>query len=305
MQASDAGIHRTLEYSQSHSRAREVLPYSMVGIVLGLFLLTPLDGASLRRENAWLGGGVVLLSSLFVLAAIYRRSQRSVPSIVLSPAGVLFQDLSAKPIPWDEILGVGTAHVRNTGDLFSTKVTKLELSQSSYTSLTGGSWQMWTIARNGDPSEVYLSYYHNLPFDEFQREVRLRWRAFSRNAVDKSASATRDEDGRAVPAANSSGKERGSTGAETREAATSGAREAIAALLRGSSATQLLVISLSCAGIAVLLANHVGLWSTARQVTARAEAARWHARQQQYDADRKATDAEQRRIEEMWKKHKW
>lgn len=297
--------HRTLEYSRSHTLARDVLPFSMVGVVLGLFLLTPLDGATLQPRITFLGGTVILFSLACIVSAIYRRTKKSVPNIVLSPAGILFRDVSERPIAWHDIRDIGTAHVRSTSELFSTKVTKLEVSQGTYRSLTDGAWRMWTVAREGDPSEIYLSYYHNLPFDEFQHEVRLRWQAFSRRAGDADALSSRSDDRNARPVSTATARDHAHVGAEKPTAAASGGVAALAALVRGSSPMQVLVITSALVGMVVLLANHAGLWSTARQDKARLEAAKWDTWQKKYDAERKATDAEQRRIDEMWKKHKW
>lgn len=284
-----ADLHRPLEYGQSHALARSVLPGAVVGILLGLFLLTPLDSATLDRKSALLGGAALALSLAMVGVVIYRSSKPSVPSIVLSPAGVLFRDLSTTVIPWDEIEAIGTAHVRGRRELFSTKVTKLVVSQQFYQSLTGGVWQIGAVGRAGDPSEIYLSYFHSVPFDEFQHAVRVRWQAFSRHA----ASATRA---------------RQSTGSATNgtpDAVVAAGKEERTAPPVNSTPFQLLVIVASLAGIVVLLANHAGLWSTTRQVKARSGAVEWRAWQDKYDADRKATDAEQRRIEELWKRQKW
>lgn len=92
----------------------------------------------------------------------------------------LFRDVSDQPIPWDEIREVGTAEVSMVGEFSAKRVTKLVVSHRYLRSLGLGSLPDNRIAEVGDPSAIYLAYYHSLPFDEFQTAVQVRWQAFHR-----------------------------------------------------------------------------------------------------------------------------
>ncbi|MEQ1576337.1 MAG: hypothetical protein ABL894_01680 [Hyphomicrobium sp.] len=298
-------VQRTLEYGQSHDLARQFFPVPLAGIALGLFLLNPLDGAEPERNVVLIGWASIGFSLAFLGIVIYRRTQPSRPSIVLSPQGVLFRDLSETFIPWDEILEFGIAKVSATRDFSSTTVTKIVVSQRFYESLTKGRWLEPVVGQNGSPSEIYLSYYHTLPFEEFQQAVGRRWHEFSRHAGGKPiAGSLADHDAAPSPighpvSGSHSPQAQQRLGAVQR-AGTFGSFHALAALVRESSLGQRLVIAASLAGIVALLSNQVGLWSTAAQLSGRARAAEWRARQEQYDADIKATGDEQRRIDYNW-----
>ena len=296
---------RTLEYGHSHDLARSFLPVTLVGVALGLFLMTPFDRAVADRSQALLGGAVVALALAFLGVVIYRRAQPNVPSIVLSPQGILFRDISASVIPWDEIREVGTAHVKASKELFSTKVTKIVVSQRYYDALSGGTWRASTIAQGGDPSEIYLSHFHTLPFEEFQDAVRHRWQAFSRHAqghapqeahADSHAIRPHDDRPRAVAAPQPTAR----GGGVVQRAASFPGLRALSAIIAGSSPGQLVANAAAVAAILALLTNQIGLWSTPQQDRARTAAAKWRAELEKFNADRKATDDDQRRIREMW-----
>ena len=51
---------------------------------------------------------------------------------------------------------------------------------------------------------------------------------------------------------------------------------------------------------AAVLTNAAGVWSTAAQVRNRASAAEWQAKMQQFDADMKASNEEQRKSRVKW-----
>ena len=297
-------IHSTVGYSHSHDLARRALPFTFVGLLLGLFLMIPLDESPADRATT-LPGAAILVVSLFMLgAAVYRRTQPSVPSIVLSPLGVLFRDISEKVIPWNEIREVGIAKVSDPRDFRSTTVTKLVVSQRFYKLLTGGKWHLSTVARDGDPSEIYMSYYHSLPFDAFHDALRRRWLAFSRHpeggrANEAFAETTAPTPPDEVTSAPSPVQSLARGGAIQRVSSFAGLR-AFAALAGGSSPGQILVIAASLLGIAALLTNQLGVWSTAAQERGRAKAAEWRAIEERYEASRKATDDEQRRTQDMW-----
>lgn len=297
-------VRRTLEYAHSHEQVRRFLPFAPAGIALGLFLMTSLDGSPVEPKIIWLGSAVVALSLGLLCVLIYRRVQPSVPGIVLSPQGVLFLDFSDKVIAWNEIREVGFASVSASRDLFATNVMRLVVSQRYYNTLTNGTWHDSVVAREGDPSEIYLSYYRPLPMGEFAEAVRLRWLAFSQHAKDRPAevflSAGEPAAG-AMSGPSATVPARRGAGVVQRAQSFAAAR-ALVALLRCSTRLQLLAIAASLACIVALVTNQMGAWSTPAQDRGRAKAAEWRAWQQKFDASRKATDEEQRRLQDMWDK---
>lgn len=311
MKAEFTDVRRTLEYAQSHDLARQALPVTIFGVLLGLFLMTPLDSAVTERRNAVVGGIVIAISLVFLGMVIYRRSQPSVPRIVLSPQGIVFLDVSRKVIPWNEIREIGVARVSETRDLVSTKVIKLVVSQRFYQSLTGGIRLQSTVAAIGDPSEIYLAYNHDVPFEALQREVVCRWRAFSRHAGRPSetredvAAETREDVAAEWPVdlpphQVSSAQSPSRGGGVIQRASSFEGTRAFGPLISTSSPGQFLAIVASLAGIAALLGNLAGLWSTDAQVRGRTKAAEWRQWQERHDANRKASDDDQRRTRDMW-----
>ncbi len=283
-----------LEYGQTHDVARQHLPYALIGILLGLFLLTPFDGRTLSGKPALAGVIALLMSFVYLGFILYRAIQPSIPNIVLSPDGVLFRQVSDKPIPWNVIEEIGTAKVRASRDFFSTRVAMLVVSESYYNSLDLSFFTERVIGEGGDPSAIYISYYTPPPLYEFQTALRCRWEAFSRHAGGREArvEAPGGAAGRA-PLARRPG------GAIQRMESLPAAR-ALAALVRTSSAGQLMMSMVALAGIMALGANNLGLWSTARQREGLAEAEKWRQWRLEQEARQKAFDAEQRRLKDSF-----
>ncbi len=299
MQRDITDIHRTLEYGQSHVLARKMLPFSLFGVLVGLFLMTPLEGESFQSRNSAFGFIVVILSLALLGMVIHRRLQPSVPSYVLSPQGVLIRDISDKPISWNEIIEVGFADVRANRDLLSTKVVKLTVSHRFYQAVTNGKWLDPVVAegaiRIGEPGEFYVSYYQDVPKDEFHSAALLRWHAFSRHAAGKAAPeipvVVSSEQAPTPARARTSVVERGSS---------IGVTGAFADLVRNAPPGFQLATVVALAGIAAISSNLLGFWSTAGQDRARKSAAESRAQWEKFEADRRATDAEQKRIKDMW-----
>lgn len=179
-------IQQTREYALSHHTARGMLPFTVGAFLLGSFLIVSHDGSQ-TGVNDLLFGGLSIAASLAGLAiSVYKMRSPTVASIVLSPEGVLFRDVSDKPIPWDEIREVGTAEVSMVDEFSSKRVTKLVVSYHYLRSLGLSSLPDSRVAEVGDPSTIYLSYYHSLPFDEFQTAVQVRWQAFHRRPKSSS-----------------------------------------------------------------------------------------------------------------------
>ena len=294
MKSGITDVQTTLEYAQSHDLALKMLPIALAGAVIGLFLMTPLDGSDIEHRNGLSGGLLLAISLIFLAVIIRRRMQPSVPGIVLSPQGLLFRDISAKIIPWNEILDVGEDYVSAARDFRSTKVTRIIVSPRFYDVLTAGAVQESLVGVGGDPSHIYLSYYHALPFVEFQAAIRHRWHAFSRHAT-----GTPPPVGAPALAETPSPSLSRRAVAIQRAPAFEGLRAA-SALIRASSPGQLIVIAGLLAALGALITNQMGLWSTPGQERGRATAAEWRAWSEKYDAERSALDAEQARTRDFW-----
>lgn len=171
-------IHRALDYGHTHRTARELLLGAVAVFAVGAFLITTNQGWKYDAKGLLLGCALVAAAAVAVVIAMRARRQPSVASIVVSPDGVLFRDFSDKIIPWREIRDVDTAEVRMIEEHFATRVTKLVVSQGTFRSLRRRPTIDRRIAEDGEPSAIYLAYYHTLPFDEFHAAVLARWRAF-------------------------------------------------------------------------------------------------------------------------------
>lgn len=295
-------LDRTLEYSQSHDQLAKVLPLVLGGLLVCLFVLTPLDGASRGSRDTFFAMLIAAFILVCLAAIIYRRAQPSVPAIVLSPGGILFRDFSERIIPWDEIRKVGIDKVSGSRDFFSTRVTSLAIPPSLYQALCEGRFGNSVVARDGDPGLVFIGYFHSVPFEELHRAVLLRWHAFSRHAsgwalplhIAEDAARHRD----APPPATARGSGRGVIERVPRYELLS----TMAALFKDGSLAGRLTSVAAVAGIVALLANHAGLWSTAGQEKARARAAEARAWRLQLEAEDKARQEERRRFDERMRR---
>ncbi len=277
-------VESTLEFAHTRAAAQKFFPYTFVGLVLGAFLTAPVGSVSASDRNPILGAAIIAISLLMLVLVVHRTRQPNVARIVLSRDGILFRDLSERLIPWSEVLDVGVARVNKPGDLISEEVTELVVSQSFLRAMKAGRWLIPSvIARSGEPSAIYISYFHTLPREAFHAAVLERWRAFGPNA-DSVAPPTR-------PASRDA----------PRHAVTAplpAVGDTFVALLTTARLRDRLVIGLSCVGMAILLANHFGLWTTAGQIRAREEAAKLEAWKRDIEASRKATEEERRRWQE-------
>lgn len=301
-----ADTRSTLEYGQSHDLARQFLPWSLGAIAVGLFLLMSLDGNDPDTEAKLLGGMAIAIGIAFLGVVIYRRTQPSVPGLVVSEQGILFRPISEKILPWDEIRDVTRDKVSAPRDFFSTKVVRLEVSPSFYERYTSGTWHESVTGESGDPSAIYLAYYLDVPHEELYLAVRKRWLAFSHHAAGAlpeldliyPAAVLPADDGRPLAGSATVGARRG--GGVMQRATSFESLRALVALLHGSSPGQLLGTVAALAAIVAIVSNMMGVWSTPQQDRGRAEAAKWKNWQEKLDADMKKLDAEQKRIKDMW-----
>lgn len=293
-------IDHTIEYAHSHDLARRALPFAVMGILLGLFIMTPLDAAAPKSRDFWLGAIVVVISIGFIGAIIHRRSRPNEASIVLSPRGILFRDISEKVIPWNEIREIGAKRVTRSRDVIGVKVTKLLVSERFFDTLIGDRWSDSSVAMRGDPAEIYVSYYQPPPFGEFQEAVRRRWHAFSVHARGLQPLAPPPLMAHeAQAAAANRGEGLAPRSSRTVQRASSfGGLKTLTSIVRSSSPIQLIVIVVALAGIGALVSNRAGMWSTGAQERSRAQAAELRAWRKKQDDEDKEREAERRRFDE-------
>lgn len=278
-------VEGTLEFAHTRASAQRFFPYPFIGLLVGLFLTTPVGSIAGSSRNPILGVAIIVLSLGMLVLVVHRTRQPNVARVVLSRDGILFHDLSERLIPWSEILEVGVTRVSKPGDLLSEEVTELVVSESFLREIKAGRWLIPSvIARSSDPCAIYISYFQPLPREAFHAAVLERWRAFGRNA---SGVAKPDRPpSRRVPTRLPS-------------APPPAIGDTFVALLKTASLRHRLVIGLACVGMAIVFANHAGLWTTAGQTREREEAARLEAWKREYDASRKVIDENQRRLKEQ------
>lgn len=299
MRSETFDVERTVAYAHSHDLAQRALPFALLGVLFGLFVITPLGTAAPRPKDLWLGAIIIAISIGFIGVIIYRRSQANTAGIVLSPRGILFLELSDKNIPWNEIREIGSKRITRSRDFLGVKVTKLVVSERFLATLVGDKGCDSSVAVHRNPSEIYISYFQPPPFEEFQEAVRRRWHAFSVHAKGLPP----------LPPPQithlSDAESRAGTQTPIRAASTTVQRASpfegirgFAVILRGSSPAQLLLVVLTLAGIGALLSNKMRLWSTSAQDQSQTKAAEWRALQKKMDDEDKEREAARRLFDE-------
>ena len=293
---------RPLEFAQSHDLARSFIPITLGGMVLGLFLLTPLDDAHPNGKALTMGIIALALSFAMLAVAIYRLSNPSKPAIVLDEHGILFRDLSDKTISWNEIRAIEIDRVSRPKDFTATKVTALVVTPTFLDRLTGQRTLDPVVARRADPARIFLSYYQSLPFEEFHDAVQTRWHALSHHARGQTYEPQQPTNEAAKPASSNAGTLRKAQGATVSRPTMGANLSATMGMLRKSSPGQLLTSLVLIVAIVILATNKAGLWSTRAQIDARAKDAEWQATLDKIDAEHRATAEDQRRRDESFKK---
>lgn len=289
-------VNSTLEYGHVHRLARQVLIGALFALAVALVLLMSLDGRPAAGKQLLLGGGAMVVSLALIGVAIRRRMQPNLANIVISRSGILLRDVSEAVIPWREIQGVGLERVSHVRDLTSTQVVKLEVSPAFYQRYTRGRWFDSVIGINGDPCEIYISYYHSLPVDEAHDAILRRWKYFKREA----GSLYSDEELQPSESTVHSTVVPSPRAGAIRAAVSAGPIGALASLFKEQTLGERLAAFSALAVIGALLTNIAGVWSTAEQLRNRASHAEWQAKMQQFDADMKASDEEQRKSRIKW-----
>lgn len=298
-------VKAPLEFGHSHGLARQAIPFTLFGVALGLLMQTSLDGRAIKGQTLLLGAAFVVGALAFLAVAIWRRTLPNVASIVIGPSGVLVRDISEKPIPWRDIKAIGFAKVSGSKDLRSTKVVKLNVSKAFYKRYSGGRWLASVIADDGEPSAIYLSYYHALPVEKVHDALQRRWQYYAASAgstaapepdrFERANDPARDYDrapAYAAPQRTSAIQSRGS--------ASSASAGVLSGMLKEQTLGERVGSLVALAAIGALLSNMLGLWSTDTQLRGRATQAEWRARNAIYDAEQKAWDEDRRKSDAKW-----
>jgi WD40 repeat protein len=269
MSAAEADVHRTLEYAHLHRYAIACLPIGLLVCLWGLYLLTPLDGSGVSshdRPVAWLilVGGASL--AVFALLAL-RRPNR--PALSLSAEGIVYWPISAQPIPWSEIQHVEVVKFVPRRQFFARTVTAIVVSKEFYERINGSYFGLADYVEEGPPVKIrILHFLVSASFNELHDAVVARWRAL------------------------------GDSTQRARRAAPPAAIDSVRAPRPGVSSLRLALSLTPLLGIALLLANQFGLWSTQAQREAR-HAARLD--EQKWAEIRRVGDEARRRSEQLSK----
>lgn len=306
MRTHDTDVKSTLEYGQTHDMARKAVPWTLGAIAIGLFILSEPTGSSSQTKDILLGVIVILGALVFLAILIHRRTQPSVPNLVVSEQGIIYRIVSDQVIPWGEIGNVTPAQVSASRDFFSTKVVRLEVSPAFYERYTQGKWLDSTTGEGGNPSAIYLAYALDVPHEELLAAVSRRWRAFSLRAKDvapvdaytrSTAKSDAADDNRPLAGSRATASSRRSV---MERASSFEGLHALVALFGGGSFGRALINLAALGLILALLTNILGYWATDTQLKRRAESAKWKAWQAERDREQREFDENQKRIKEKF-----
>ena len=275
MNVSAHDIHQTLEYRSATAIVR-LLPTGLLLVFLGLVIFALVD---LDREP-WTLIGIVLcwvVGGALAGVALWRRVNPGKPLFTLSPAGIHYRVPMVKEvlIPWQEIQDVDTTDIEagywsilwftsfptpRYNTWVARDVTVILLPQPFYDQrifvdsflLRGPGWNA-NFIRKG--ALVQMALHHELVSVEpraLREAIEARWLAFrDRPAVAPARTS--------VPSTAAASHSNASKGAAARPAPTSGV-VAMGDDSKAMSPWEATKVIVPLIGIAVVLANLIGLW---------------------------------------------
>lgn len=314
-------VHQVLEFRADTAIVR-LLPAGLALCFLGLLGFALYDAESPSTEMVLAICVLVVAGVGITVFALWRRSNRSKPVFVLSPAGVHYRIAGVKTflVPWREIRGIDTVNItswnwsiRNPGTMIFSNVTVFLVSKKFYDAhifinsllLRGPAWENIFITKG---ALVQVALHHELVSVEprvLRDAVEARWHAFrdqpsgSDGIPVKSARAS-------VPTVIAGWRKKiGRRDAAARPDSTSGV-VAMGANPKAMPVWEAVQIIVPLIGIAIVLSNLLGLWAMQGQVQAREERKKWEERDRQQKEFRKKLDEEQkerdRRFQEMFRR---
>ncbi len=296
-------VHRTLEYRTDTTIIRGV-PSALVLCLLGLVALAFDDPPAKIVFAGWV---LVVAGIGWTGFALLRRSNPGTPLFVLSPKGVLYRIPWVKEIliPWCEIQGVDTIDITawNWASRFPHRVTfhdvtAILVSKQFYDShifvnslfLRGPGWGNIFIPKG---SSIQIALHHELVSVEpraLREAIEVRWHAFRGQPAGSASLAAEDSKSVArtgsVPAIRSDPTP-SIVASEPKPGTT--------------SAWDIAKIVVPLIGIAVVLANLVGVWATPGQTAARAERKKWADWHQRRQEESRQLEEERKRIDKGWR----
>jgi hypothetical protein len=287
-------VHRTLEYDHLHSVAINMLPIGLVVCLFGLYMLTPLDGAEIREPRAWLAVGLGAFIALFSLAA-FRRPNK--PSLSLSVDGIAYWPITEQPIPWSEVQRVETEKYVPSREFFSHTFAVIVVSKEFYERINGSYFGLSNYVDEGPLVRIRILHHHlsGVSLGELYEAIVLRWQVFGNPPQD------------AVPPARRTSPFARARAAAAARAAAYADIAALRPLRPSVSPLRFWLSLLPVLGIAVLLANHAGLWSTQAQRDARhaaeLDAQKWAEMRRFGEEASKRVDQLHRETAESWRRH--
>ena len=311
-------INQTLEYRSAMAIVR-LLPTGLLLIFLGLVIFALVD---LDREP-WTFIGIVLcwvVGGALAGVALWRRVNPGKPLFALSPDGIRYRIPLVKEIliPWQEIQGVDTIDIEagywsilwftsfptpRYNTWVARDVTVILLPKEFYDRrifvdlflLRGPGWNANFIRKS---ALVQMALHHELVSVEprpLREAVEARWLAFR----DRPAAAPVRT---SVPSTAAAGRSNASKGAAARTAPTSGT-VAMGNDSKAVSPLEATKIIVPLIGIAVVLANLIGLWDLPGQdkvrevrTKARAEQKDWADLIRRNREDSRKLEAEQKEL---------
>ena len=317
-------VHQTLEYRTDTAILKGV-PSALVLCLLGLVAFALIDDPPAEIAVA----GFVLVSAGvgWTAFALWRRSHPGRPLYVLSPPGIRYRVPWVKEIliPWREIEGIDTIEITAwTWSRYPRQVTFRDVavvlvSKQFYDRhifvdsafMRGPGWSN-TFVEKG--TSVQVALHHELVSVEPQalREaIAARWRAFRTEPTGPAPLGAHDGQSvaprnRHVPVVR---RTIGDGDAAARPDPTPAPGiPAPEVRPRMGLAWEAAKIVVPLIGIAVVLANLLGVWATAGQTAAREETRKWEEADRQREEERRQAQeqAEQarRRLQEFWQRNR-
>lgn len=304
MNAEATDVHQILEY-RTDKWIMTWVPIALLLCLMGLIMLVYSNRGSVSDAVA---GWILLAAGAGGTGfALFRRYNPGKPALVLSPEGLLLRIGSVKEIliPWREVHGVDTSDLKvwnwlrpipprvKLRDCTLVSVSRAFYDQHIHVDsafMRGPGWDSLFIP-NGASVQIAL---HHEQFsvrpDEVREPIEARWRAF-RDRSRPPASPAREDDA-IVRSRDRSGAISG-----TRPPLGMGTGPIV------SSPWEMVKVAVPLIGIAVVLANYLGVWETSGQETARLEREERAEEERQEKEVRKKEQEERKKHKEEWDEH--
>jgi hypothetical protein len=159
-------------YGSSHALAGR-LAWAAAGLVamgVGVLALTqPTDGTLLT------GLGLAAVGLLLGIVVVVRLASPPVYAVTVAEDGLVFRDVSPRPIPWREIEAVEIRKVREVSAPTSRPVASIAVARSFFATLSTKTAWPGEVVSIGEPTWIHLAYYrHDVPVAELAALIEAR-----------------------------------------------------------------------------------------------------------------------------------